>query len=85
MSSLKKQKEYAQVDLYYKNNPRMDSQNMSAYIREILNNAEDFVDSYDINLIKIDLKNEKRIFLSKIISSCFCSNITSNSSSAFLN
>lgn len=66
MSEIKNQKEYGEVDLYYDNTDKLQTQSITKEIRKLYNDADKLIDDYDLNDLKKDLINEKNIFLYKL-------------------
>ena len=65
MSNIDKQKEYGYVDLYYNDNPNMDSQNMTPYIRHILSESEKLIEKDSLEDIEKNLIISKNNFINK--------------------
>lgn len=65
MKDINGEKEYGNVELYYKNISNLQSQVMPEQIRKLYVEADKLIDSYTIEELKKELVNQKSIFISK--------------------
>lgn len=66
MSEIDKQKEYGKPDLYYFDNPNMDMQNITPYLRSLLNESEKIIEKDNIEDLKKNLILSKSIFINNL-------------------
>jgi len=66
MDEIDGEKEYGQVNLYFNDNPSMETQMINPEIRNILNNAQDSIEKINDNDLSKNLKDSKNNLISKL-------------------
>lgn len=66
MNNIENQVDHGEHDLYFEDNPHMDSQRMTPYLRNILNKAEENIETDTLKEIEVKLKRSKKQFIDQL-------------------